>query len=845
MKQVLIKAGVFLVTFVIALIVLSRIMNRGNNDLTAEMNAATYPAVYMVQGGERYNLLHGYANEMDTAFRRDTVTVLTGDRTTGIEIDDYGSDIISLSFEVRDVAGTRLIESTEITDYNTTDTGVMSDLVIKDLIKENTEYTLIIKVDIGSEVVRYYTRIIWTEDCHLAEHINFVKDFSEKTLDKEAAKEIRRYLESNSKGDNSNFAKVDIHSSFSQVTWGDMKVRRVTDPIPYVTQITPDVAFITLKYYAATGEDEEAINLYHVEEYYRVRYTDTRMYLLDFERNMEQILKEDEVVIENNSLNMGIIPDGLEITESEAGSIIVFTNFGRLFSYSLPDNRLSLVYGFYKGGDTDVRTTYDGHDIKVLKVDETGNVRFMVYGYMNRGIHEGEVGIEVFSYDGALNTYEEEVFIPYDAGEDILRNEMQSLHYVNRDNTLFIILGRTTYAIDILNKSYDIMMEQTGDDALYVSESGKMIVWETSETAYNCEELLLMDLETHSTSAIDSDPGDYIYPLGFIGEDLVYGAAHSTDIVKDASGNMVFPMYAVYIRNTAGAILKTYNVDGIYVVDSEINGTQITLHRVKKNGDDAYVSVNDDQIINSFDTEESSNKVSFVNDSVYKKSYSIVFKNTVSKKSIQVRHPKEILYEGSKDINVKMVPREDTFYYSYDIRGLCGIYAQVSHAVLEAYNKSGFVTNDSGDYVFIKGNRSTRNQIMSITATQMEDRANSVSVCLDTVLAREGIVRNTYTELSLGKSPYSIMKDTLVDADVLDLTGCPLDAVLYYVNKDIPVMALLDDGEAVLITGFNEVQVVIMDPKAGTLGKKGMNDTAEWLTRNGNTFITYIKPTEN
>ena len=67
------------------------------------------------------------------------------------------------------------------------------------------------------------------------------------------------------------------------------------------------------------------------------------------------------------------------------------------------------------------------------------------------------------------------------------------------------------------------------------------------------------------------------------------------------------------------------------------------------------------------------------------------------------------------------------------------------------------------------------------------------------------------------------------------------DLVLYYVNQDIPVLATLEDGNAVLIVGFNELNIVLMDPSTGTLYKKGMNDSTEWLTENGNRFITYVR----
>ena len=76
---------------------------------------------------------------------------------------------------------------------------------------------------------------------------------------------------------------------------------------------------------------------------------------------------------------------------------------------------------------------------------------------------------------------------------------------------------------------------------------------------------------------------------------------------------------------------------------------------------------------------------------------------------------------------------------------------------------------------------------------------------------------------------------------VLDLSVCYLDAVLYYVNQDIPVLAILENGEAVLVTGFNEFNVVIMEPSTGKLYKKGMNDATSWFAENGNHFVTYMR----
>ena len=87
----------------------------------------------------------------------------------------------------------------------------------------------------------------------------------------------------------------------------------------------------------------------------------------------------------------------------------------------------AVIFSFYDKDNADCRTLYDHHGIKILDVDEGGNVKFAVYGYMNRGRHEGETGIQILSYDNSLNTIEEEVYIPYSKSYAVLKDEMGQL----------------------------------------------------------------------------------------------------------------------------------------------------------------------------------------------------------------------------------------------------------------------------------------------------------------------------------------------------------------------------------------------------------------------------------
>lgn len=51
----------------------------------------------------------------------------------------------------------------------------------------------------------------------------------------------------------------------------------------------------------------------------------------------------------------------------------------------------------------------------------------------------------------------------------------------------------------------------------------------------------------------------------------------------------------------------------------------------------------------------------------------------------------------------------------------------------------------------------------------------------------------------------------------------------------------LENDSAMLVIGFNELNVVVMNPQTGTVYKIGMNDATNMFQQNGNAFVTYLK----
>lgn len=840
MKKGIIKFFAFISIFMLSLAAVGMIMNRGHDNLTMDMPSATLPLITMEWNDILYNELHGYTADMDVALQRDTVTILNEGRETGFVVETYGENVTKISIEVRSADGLRLIENREITDYIVKPGLVQGHIALKDLIEREEEYSLTIFLELNeSKTVSYYTRVIWSEKLAVGEKLEYVKDFHERLYDREAARELTKYLETDSRlEENISFHNVNIHSSFKQITWGDLQVSEVSEPTIYLTDIASQTASFLVDYIVSTSEGKRT-DYYMVEEHYRIRYTPDRIYLLDYQRNMTQIPNESEMY-GNDKILLGITNPDVSMLESENGNVVVFEAANCLFCYNVEDNELTRLFSFYDGENADARTMYNQHEIKPLSADEDGNVQFAVYGYMNRGRHEGEVGIQIYTYDRTLNTIEELIYIPYDKTYAVLKAQMSGLLYLNRDGLLYFAIDSAVYRVDQGKRTLSKLLDITGDSDLQVSENHKIAVWVESRGTDYSTVLNIRNLSNDNQYIVTVGKNEVIRPLGFMDEDIIYGVAYTENIFREASGSEFFPMHKVCICNAYGELLKEYEQPGIFVTECTVADNQITLERVERLESGNYRQIGEDHIMNSVEAEAGRNVIVTADIDRYERYVQIKAYKTIDSKTIKLLNPKEVVYEGGRTLALPE-KHSKTQYYVYGAYRVEEVCFSPAEAFNLAYSISGIVLNDSGVCIWRRGNRVTRNQILAIKEPAKAEAGGSKAACLDAIFKFEGLSRNSEYLLSQGKSVLNILEENLEGCQVLDLTGCNLDAMLYFVNRDIPVFAQIEGDEAVLLTGFNESQIVIFEPSTGRLYRRGINDTKEWLEKNGNCFISYVR----
>lgn len=844
MKRTILKLIASLAMFLITLTVSGYIMNKGNVNTTKNMELATLPVVYMNIGGTTVNRLYGYTQDMDVALLRDSITPLDENRGASFRIDKFSTMIKSVNVKLRTVDGTRLIESIDITDFEEDDYSFSATVNFKGLIDSYKEYCMEIYIStVNGREIMYHTRVIDAPLYCPKEKLAFVTDFHSKQGSEATNEELKYYMESNYTGDNTTLAYVNIHSSMKQLAFAGLNIFEVTEPVVTFKELNVETAVFTIDYVAGqkTGN---ILTKYFVTEYYRIKYTSEVTYLLDYERTMHEITDEKQLDMNESTLTLGITDYNLSMCESEDGNTFAFVNENKLYSFNISENKLAKLFTFYDSDNFDARTINQNHKIKTLKVDETGSVWFLVYGYMNRGTYEGKVGMTLYEYNGSTNVIDEKMFISSNKSAEMVIKDIDELSYLTKHNYFYFMLDRSIYSINLENLEVQEMVMDLEENMYTISESMSMLVWQTGRDVNASESLAVMNLNTGQINTIEAPKGEYIKPLAFMNEDLIYGLAVKSDVITDAAGRTTFPMYIIKIQNEYGEQLKTYQRDGVYVSNVWLKENLLTMERVTKAKSETlkYEPYDNDYVTNNQPKEVSQNTIQTAVDPELETIVRIKFSHDTKGKMVTLT-PEQVIYEGNKELYLGDTISEKDHYYVYYKGRLQTISTKEANAVKEANENYGTVLNDHGYYVWYRANRELRNQIMDLSVSFTNDEGKpAVAWCMDRMLEYSGFVRNSEYLLAKGETVLSIFNEALEDCDVLNLTGCSLDSILYYVNRDIPVLALMENDEAYLIIGYNQMAIVVLDPAKGWY-KIGINEAEELFEKTGNQFITYVPNT--
>ena len=813
MKRILKKAGILLLVFLLGTAGTALLLNSESTDNRSDFNDAVFPEVMVDMNDTLINRMYGYAQPMQADFSRDSVTPLDTSKKLTFKVNPYDSEVKSFSYEIRTSDGSKVLENKKIKNLVKEDQYLSVDVEIGSDLRMNQEYSMQIALELDEGTAYYYTRVVSRSQVHASDYAAFVKYFYEACLDKESADALGSYLEPQTTGAATNYSGININSSLSEISWGNLAPQLCQEGIPVIKEINETTASVVLEYQLTSQNEDEETELYDVKEFYRMKYQDTRIYLLDFQRSANQVFDGTLPVYEDDGIILGVRDKNVEYMMNDAATVIAFVQEGDLWSYSPGNEKVNQVFSFRKLKDGDFRDSRTQHDIKIVRVTDEGDIDFVLYGYMNRGSHEGYEGIAVYHYNRDKNVAEERAFIPVSESFEFLKKDLEKLSYVNEKNELFLILAKNLYRINIEENSSEILEKGIKNANFVSSDNNDHAAWLVSEgdEKGNIKEI---DFDTCKTRLIAPQKGQRLRTVGFMNEDLIYGMLNKEDILTDEEGHKSVGIRILRIEDFEGNVKKEYRKDGLYITDISVGNTLIEFELSAKSGETSYVAQKKDTIMNNKKAAANTVKIELISASRTGVRVKLVF-NTTNQTDSPLAMYAKVSSSDRKDIVLDTQIPQEIAYYVYGQGGLDGIYIDPAKAVLRADTLGGVVLNRTQQYVWERGNKKTKMQI-------------------DTEEIPEIVLQGTYDIKTLKKS----LKKT---GTVIDLSGCSLDSVLYEISAQRPVIAKTGADTSVVIVGYDEYNTWLYDPVKKETYPYGMNDSTDLFQKAGNVFITYIE----
>lgn len=815
---------ILLAVFIIALAAYFAVSLMSNEEDNAEYTSiedANLPIVYMEMFGRKMNGLNGYVDDNYVAAGRGNLTILPEDRRLGVNFEEVNSNVNGIQYEIRSLDGERLVERTIIEQWTQDGAEVKAVLPIQNLLTAGEEYLMKLAISTDQQpVVYFYTRILWNQDLHAEEMLNLASDFSAKTFNYESARELTTYLETDANADNNSLGRVTLKNNFNQLTWRNMGLEQVSGVSLQLRELQGLMGNIELAYVVKrTAADGNEV-YYDVTENFTMKWGSQRIYMMDYDRHMNQIFSGDESDYSDKRIMLGISDsDELQSVSDPSEQYRAFVANRELWVYDTDKGSSTKVFAFRKSED-DLKSGNHLHGVKILSVTEEGSIDFLVYGYMSRGNHEGTTGVALYRYESGGNTLTERLYLVADEDYWRLREDISKLSYVSSGQSLYILMNHTVYRIDLQSKEYVTIAEGLTEENFAVSYDGSRIAWQDGDDIYASEKLHVMDLESGKIDEIGSQGQTILRLVGFVGSDLVYGLAQPGEKLT-ANGRVIgLPLYAIEIIGSSMETEARYEKADVYLTDVEIRNSRVHMMRMRKDGA-VYEKTEEDTLVCNEEVEtDPLAGFGYLADNQQGRLYFVQMAEGKTAKHNRIHVPKQAVAEENNVLTLRPEKAlEQRFYYAYSGGRMRGSYVEFTQAVQAAHDGMGIVTDEIGRLFWNRVDRSDTRTIRDYT---------------DEIVPTQRYL----SELAQGARTASD------GTELIDARGLSLSQVLYFVSQGTPIVAYVGNGSYGLIYGYDSYNISIIwypGTEFAYTEKMGLNDAAAFFNQNGeNDFVCFL-----
>lgn len=789
---------ILLSVFIISLVFFEFILNYEKHGEVQPITEATLPVISADAGGREVNFMYGFTNKMNTALCMGPETPVSGD-SIDLSIYTYGDSIDKASYQLKKIEDQKTVSKGNMELSG--DKSLKKASIDLDNMESGRQYFLIIELSAGDKNIRYYSRVVSGSDVGIKGCMDLADTIHKAAISKDRTG-LSPYMEPDSAAVDNSLDHVSINSSLTQAMYNDMELEQDGASIYTVNEYLNGNMEITIN--TILNEKKDPQTKYAVTEYMRVKYSSEKMRLMSYDRSMEKVFDPQNAKATEDTLNIGVSDKNTDFIANETGTIVAFVSNGGVYEYNQNTGVITTLFSFSdKAENLRYTNNYQGHGVRLLSIDEGGSVSFTVYGYMNSGIHEGNNGVGVYHYDDGRKLTEEDIFISSDASYQFLQQEYSDSLYRSGSDKYYIMSGNKVYEMSADKKETKVILNGMKEGQYIRSKNSRFISWTDSKGGSDV--INTIDLENGNKMKTVAADGELIVPLVYMEQDLVYGKVKKEDIVSNPDGTTTDLINEIVIAKVSDSKVQTeksYPQNGVYVTSVNLDGSSLTLNRVSKEKD-GIADAGQDVIKNTF--EEGKKTVTFEteNDANAGSVRKFVMSKKTDKTRVKSAIAKSSMTKDENNFKLDIPDIKDKYIITVGDR-IISIENDVVTAIQKADGLNGTVIDTRQKTIWAKSRKDYCSNI-EVTSSDMNEMVSK---------SKKGV-------------------------KYLDLTGCNMKQMLFYVSNRYPVYTETKNG-TFLIIGYDALGVTTYDQKSGsyqTTTRANMENMAE---QNGNIFKTYV-----
>lgn len=546
-----------------------------------------YPVLSISRNERSYNIMYPYTRCIPF-ITADSYTYFESNEVVEVILEDQPKTML-FQYEIMNPLNQEVLDTAYIRNKNIIQSGdhIRAQLVMPNLASKAYPYMLRLTYKRDGESLYYYQPFYIGDSQRIDYLYDTVMTIHNAALDKDE-KTLNALLPKVERSQEGTFSAVSNWSNMDAVMWDFGKdILPMSEPKITINTIDPEHQQyeVALDYTVA------------VRKNYEFEYWDfTETYQLSGDKliQVNHFIRQGMMNADKHKSTLqSIMAPGSAHTESLQSDNGRYHAFIRDREVWLLDGRresYSKIFGFDILNSDYIIDNYNQHRIKLLDINDSGILTYVVYGYMNTGLNRGKNGIALYQYNAITGDNEEAAFIHMPYGLDKMEKELSRYITVTEDLRMLQLLSDGAYyQVNLKEGLVNLISDQLPYDTrkIYVTDNQSALFWEKDTHPRINQQVdgLIVD-KYIIQQRVESREEVSNHILGTYNNQIVVGYYHMKDTMEKLDGTMTYLYHALVFLDDKGQVIDELKAPiGRFYHDIQWQDNKIAYSVIRKKKD--------------------------------------------------------------------------------------------------------------------------------------------------------------------------------------------------------------------------------------------------------------------